>query len=229
MTKLHIGSGPIALPGWVNIDLLPYPNVDRVLDVRGGLPFDAATHIYAEHFVEHLTPDESMAILRACRRSLHPDGVLRLSTPNLDWVLQTHYRPAAWNGAGDALADCFALNKAFHGWGHKFLFNRDTLRQFLMAAGFAEIEFVAYGSSSDPDLRGLERHPPSADTELHQHVLVAEARGVGASADLAVDCRIDYRRDTEMPFHALQYSVLWATRVLNKAGRFAAGLFSRGT
>src|SRR5262249_9289542 len=49
VTKLHIGSGPQILPGWVNVDNLPYPGVDKVLDVTAGLPFRDVDFIFAEH------------------------------------------------------------------------------------------------------------------------------------------------------------------------------------
>src|SRR5688572_1785254 len=85
-SKLHLGCGPLALPGWLNIDNEPYAGVDRVLDVTAGLPFEDVQFIFAEHFIEHLSFDASTALMRECRRVLREDGVLRLSTPNLDWV-----------------------------------------------------------------------------------------------------------------------------------------------
>lgn len=80
-TKLHIGSGPSPIAGWVNIDILPYPGVDHIMDVRHGLPFDSVAFIFAEHFLEHLSLGDGLLFLRECRRALRPDGVLRLSTP----------------------------------------------------------------------------------------------------------------------------------------------------
>src|SRR4029453_10033118 len=128
--RLHIGAGRESLPGWINIDNQGLPGVDQVLDVRQGLPFADVASIYAEHFLEHLTLDEGLAFLKECRRVLRPDGILRLSTPNLDWVILTHYRGASVADA-DAKVDCFRLNRAFHGWGHRFLYNRATLSSVL--------------------------------------------------------------------------------------------------
>ncbi len=54
MLKVHLGSGPLILPGWVNVDNLPYPGVDRVLDVTKGLPFKNVDYVFAEHFIEHI-------------------------------------------------------------------------------------------------------------------------------------------------------------------------------
>ena len=60
-TRLHIGCGQEAIPGWINIDNRELPGVDRVLDVRQGLPFQDASAIYAEHFLEHLSLEEGLA------------------------------------------------------------------------------------------------------------------------------------------------------------------------
>src|SRR5262245_51725560 len=156
-TRLHIGCGQQAIPGWINIDNQGLPGVDQVLDVRRGLPFADVASIYAEHFIEHLTLEDGLAFLAECRRVLVSDGILRLSTPNLDWVMATHYRgPQA--GPDDARTDCVRLNRAFHGWGHQFLYNRAMLESAVRSAGFAKVAFFRYGESGAAELAGLERH-----------------------------------------------------------------------
>lgn len=183
VTRLHIGAGQESIPGWINIDNQGLPGVDQVLDVRQGLPFSGVASIYAEHFLEHLSLDEGLAFLKECRRVLAPDGVLRLSTPNLDWVLTTHYR---WHGVteADRSVDCLRLNRAFHGWGHQFLYNRPTLVAALQSSGFADVTFRAYGQSEIPELSGLERHETWEDTADLPHVLIAEASGQGKAVGI---------------------------------------------
>jgi predicted SAM-dependent methyltransferase len=184
VNRLHIGSGPVVLPGWTNVDLEYYPGVHHVLDVRDGLPFKDAEYIYAEHFIEHLSHDEGMRFLGHCRAALRDDGVLRLSTPNLDWVWSTQYhRPS-----DDAVRDCFAINKSFRGWGHQFLYNLETLTAALHDAGFAKITSCRYGESERDVLRNLERHEKSLDTPELPHVIIVEASGhraPGRSLDAA--------------------------------------------
>ena len=180
--RLHIGCGQEAIAGWINIDNHALPGVDRVLDVRKGLPFGNVSAIYAEHFLEHLGLDDGLGFLKECRRVLASSGVLRLSTPNLDWVYATHYRTS--QVAEEALHDCFQLNRAFHGWGHQFLYNRATLESVLNAAGFATVRFHLYGQSDVPELRGIERHKTWEDTPEMPHVLIAEASGEAASRPL---------------------------------------------
>lgn len=190
--RLHIGCGQQAIPGWINIDNQGLPGVDQVLDVRHGLPFADVSAIYAEHFLEHLALDDGLAFLAECRRVLRPDGTLRLSTPNLDWVVLTHYRgPEA--GPEDAKTDCIRLNRAFHGWGHQFLWNRSMLEAALRSAGFARAAFYRYGESDDPAFKGLERHETWEDTPDLPHVLVVEASGQARPERLPAELLREFR------------------------------------
>ena len=158
--------------------------MDRVLDVRQGLPFRGAAAIYAEHFLEHLTLDNGLAFLRECRRALAPSGVLRLSTPNLDWVYATHYKTGPSATAEETLRDCLQLNRAFHGWGHQFLYNRTMLEAALKSCGYAFVRFHRYGQSDLPELSGIEKHETWQDTPEMPHGLIAEASGEAASRPL---------------------------------------------
>ena len=192
--RLHLGSGQAPIAGWVNVDVQALPGVDRVLDVRDGLPFENAASIFGEHFLEHLELEEGLACLAECRRVLSDEGILRLSTPNLDWVFATHYRLGQWAGDRDAIADCFGLNRAFHGWGHRFLYNRPMLLAALSAAGFADVTFHAYGESDRPELAGLERHERSGDAPDLPHVLIVQAQGRAERRPLPADLLDAYRQ-----------------------------------
>lgn len=191
--RLHLGCGQSPIPDWVNIDVQALPGVDRVLDVRNGLPFENVAAIYAEHFLEHLDVEDGLACLSECRRVLAPNGVLRISTPNLDWVLATHYRHGQWPAEEDAVSDCFMMNRAFHGWGHRFLYNRQALVAALRSAGFADVSMHRYGESDVPELRGLERHEKSGDSPELPHVLIAQAKGRGESRAFPKDILADYK------------------------------------
>jgi predicted SAM-dependent methyltransferase len=194
MTKLHLGCGPVIHKGWVNIDNQKYPGVDKVLDVTKGLPFKDARFVFAEHFIEHIAYPAALKLLRDCRRALGDDGVLRLSTPNLDWVWMTHYKLEMTDE--EAIQGCFAMNRAFRGWGHQFLYNERTLRATLAEAGFSRFERVEYGESKHEELRGLERHEKSPDYGSLSHILIMEAWGRGGAVEEFVkQPRADYLRD----------------------------------
>jgi predicted SAM-dependent methyltransferase len=176
-TKLHVGSGPVLLEGWINVDNQPYRGIDQVLDIRQGIPYSDLEFIFAEHFIEHLAYDDAMKFLRDCRRALVDDGVLRLTTPNLDWVWMTQYHLGQWTQPGEAVRDCFWMNKAFRGWGHQFLYNAQTLTECLRDAGFATVERCNYGESRHDALRGVEHHEKYLDSPELPHLIVAEASG----------------------------------------------------
>ncbi len=195
--RLHIGSGPVAIAGWTNVDVTAYSGVDVVLDVREPWPFADVELIFAEHFLEHLTLSEGLAFLRECRRVLRADGVLRLSTPNLDWVWLTHYKPPTELTADEQLIGCLEINRAFHGWGHQFLYNFRTLELALRAAGFVEVVSREYGMSDVEALRGLERHERHRDLPDAPSVVVAEARGTAPATRDFEERVAPYLRDYE--------------------------------
>lgn len=178
--RLHVGSGASRLAGWVNIDIRGFPGVDLVLDVTRGLPFSEVEAIYAEHFLEHLALEDALRFLAESHRVLAPGGVIRLSTPNLDWVMRTHYSLGAPGEPSVEMA--LRINRAFFGWGHRFLWNQEFLGSALGAVGFGEIEWCRYGESSRSLFRGLERHETYTDNQSLPHVLICEARKGGAPA-----------------------------------------------
>jgi len=172
--RLHIGSGDKRLEGWVNIDLQALPGVDVVADVTRGLNFRDVQAVFAEHFLEHLAIDHAIGFLLEVHRVLRADGWLRLSTPNLDWVWETHYRRAA--EPADKRLMALVSNRAFRGWGHQFLWNPEMLDEALAACGFVEIRACRYGESERPEFRGLERHETYQDQPDLPHVIIREAR-----------------------------------------------------
>jgi predicted SAM-dependent methyltransferase len=160
--RLCLGSGLAPIPDWVNVDLRL--GADVVLDLIFGIPASAGSVdcIYAEHLIEHFSLEDGMRLMRDCRRVLAPEGVLRLATPDLaflvydysrtwrehDWVSWPEHR---WIDSGARM-----LNQAFRGWGHLYLYDFDDLSCRLQASGFGHIQRCALGESEHPHLRGLE-------------------------------------------------------------------------
>jgi predicted SAM-dependent methyltransferase len=172
-TRLHIGSGRERLEGWTNMDIQPLPGVDVVADVTKGLRFTEVEAIFAEHFLEHLAIGDAVQFLLEAWRVLVPGGWLRLSTPNLDWVWSTHYRLDLEDGAKREAA--LGLNRAFHGWRHRFLWNRELLGEALGACGF-EARWCRYGESELPVFQHVEHHETYTDLPELPHVIIAEAQ-----------------------------------------------------
>lgn len=172
--RLHVGCGARRLDGWLNLDLQLLPEVDLALDVTRGLPFENVEAVYAEHFLEHLGVPAAVGFLVDAHAALAADGVVRLSTPNLDWVLAAHSNRGL--PAPDQVRLGLGVNRSFYGWGHRFLWNRALLERALIAAGFTDLSWHAYGESDDPRFERLEQHETYPDTPDLPHVLVVEGR-----------------------------------------------------
>lgn len=88
--KLHLGCGYTHLPGFVNIDIIWTPQVDRLHDLRRPFPYPAnsVASIFSEHVFEHFTPSELKCVFQECYRILSPRGELVFSIP--DFLKLTH-------------------------------------------------------------------------------------------------------------------------------------------
>lgn len=166
--RLHLGCGKIVLPGWINIGLKIMPKDDPVVwcrDLREGLPVEDASVdlIHSEHFLEHLTIVEGLKLLTDCHRALKPGGVIRTGTPALEVSIghfQTgDWRELEWVKDENVKTSAEYINACFRRWGHEYLYNEEELHRRLEQVGFSTRRTVAFGESSVPDLRGLERHP----------------------------------------------------------------------
>jgi predicted SAM-dependent methyltransferase len=171
--RLHVGSGKARLEGWVNMDIQDLPGVDVVCDVTRGLGLTGAEAVFAEHFLEHLPLDAALRFLGEVHRALAPEGRLRLTTTNLEWVWATHYDLAAAPEEKQSMA--LRANRAFRAWGHEMVWNRSLLEGALLACGFRDLSWHRHGESDLAIFRGIERHEAFGDTAELPHVLVVEA------------------------------------------------------
>lgn len=178
--RLCIGSGAAPIPGWVNIDISP--PADVLLDVRYGLPLPDASveRIYSEHVVEHLDVADGLALMREWRRTLAPGGVVRIATPDLEYVVSVYrstwkeqdwvnWPEYAWIDTGVRM-----LNASVRLWGHQYLYDFDELALRLRQAGFTTVTRCALGESEHPDLQGLE-------TRLDSRLIVEASIGSSIS------------------------------------------------
>lgn len=167
ITRLHVGCGTVKLQGWINADI--DPRAELILDVRLPMPFgsDRFDRIYAEHMLEHLSPDHALQFLREARRVLKPAGVMRIAMPDLERLVSGYggeWKTFDWvaqPGFSFIETPAEMLNIAFRWWGHKWLYDARELKRMLERAGFADVTFVANGQSEHVDLRGLETRPDS--------------------------------------------------------------------
>jgi predicted SAM-dependent methyltransferase len=163
--KLQLGAAENIRAGWLNTDLHGYDRRDELvyLDARKRFPLpDAAFDlVYSEHMIEHLTYAEGQQCLRECLRVLRPGGMIRIATPSLerlaalydDGEVAERYVRWAVETLGpevDQPLPGVVINNFFRSWGHRFVYDPQTLRHAMTQAGFVDVEQVPLGD--------LERH-----------------------------------------------------------------------
>jgi predicted SAM-dependent methyltransferase len=191
--KLQLGTGSNVLEGWLNSDIHRFEGANRIvyLDARQRfpLPDESFDLVFCEHMLEHIDYADGLRCLRECRRVLRPGGRIRVATPSLrrladlyradpteeqkryvQWAVDTFVDDA------DAPLPGFVLNNFLRSWGHRFVYDEDTLRHALERAGFAHVEQRRVGESGDPQLVGLERHLDETAEFNEYETIVFEGR-----------------------------------------------------
>lgn len=157
--RFNVGCGPYHIKeGWTNVDIRPFDGVDLIFDVTNTWPFSNVLEVvYGEHFLEHLTIDAAFSFLDNAFAALRMGGIIRLSTPSLEWVLSTHFSLEKVSSS-EIITQTIGLNRAFYGWGHRFLYSKKMLEAVLLSCGFSNVSFFDYGMSNRHELCGLEQH-----------------------------------------------------------------------
>lgn len=71
--------------------------------------------------------------------------------------------------------DTLQTNRAFHGWGHRFLYSRGMLQWLLESMSFVDVRFAEYGQSAVEAFRGIELHGKYAVMDGYPSVWIVEA------------------------------------------------------
>lgn len=134
--KLHLGCGKIRIPGYVNVDILPGPAVDRVCDIRD-LPYEdgSVDQIYSCANIEHFGRREWRGVLAHWFAKLRKGGVLYLSTADFDAAVA---RYAERGDMEELLGLLIGGQKDDYDW-HGMIFNRATLERALLETGFSNV------------------------------------------------------------------------------------------
>ena len=189
--KLQIGAGGAGggreFAGWLNTDIEPVAG-EGYLDAtkRFPVPDGALSYIFSEHLIEHLSYRDGSAMLRESYRTLKQGGKVRIATPDLSRLVKlfqtskTDEMRDYINGKLGAAywpetlpltvsPECVILNYELKSFGHRFVYDPQTLRESLQRAGFQAIEEFAPGESDDPQLRGLEVRHASRDHAVNDY------------------------------------------------------------
>jgi predicted SAM-dependent methyltransferase len=189
-TGLQIGAGPHQLPGWLKTDL-DSNWTTAYLNATKRFPFadEAFDYIVAEHIIEHISYEDALKMLRECHRVLKKDGVVRISTPNMELTHRLMHPPLTpelqryvlwsnhtYEGAGSPDSAIHVINRLQHEWGHQFLYDADTLIAAFRRSGFIEVAECSPGMSAHAALVNVDRHAEAIGEEFNElESLIVEA------------------------------------------------------
>lgn len=190
LKKFQIGSGQHMRNGWLNSDIKPLGGA-IYLDATKRFPFDDCIfdYVYSEHMIEHISFSKGLKMLSECYRVLKPEGIIRLATPDLLFLIEL-YRPSKsilqndyikWatdTFIPDAISyeDTFVINNFVRDWGHKFIYDEKVLANALVKVGFANVLRRDLNESEHPELRGLENEGRLPDGFLDLETMILEAK-----------------------------------------------------
>lgn len=141
--KLHLGCGARVEPGWINYDMEPVEGaVKHDLCTGVPVPDGSVTHIFSEHFFEHLTRQEAKTLLTDCYRALATGGIIRIAVPDLYSLVIMYLckklrfaEAVGWLPATPAQL----LNEGMRFWGHQFLYDLEELLLLFQESGFSAV------------------------------------------------------------------------------------------
>ncbi|WP_157652784.1 class I SAM-dependent methyltransferase [Burkholderia ubonensis] len=154
--------------GWLNVDFFDDALIWNFKHI-GGVPRKVAEGVYkmnllerhpfpdnsfeyafCEDFIEHIDQKNAILFLSEVLRTLKPGGVLRLTSPGLQGVMNFHFNKANF----DAVVENH--HSAYTQWGHLHFFTHDSLKTTAMGLGFSKYRARSYHKSWHRQLKGLE-------------------------------------------------------------------------
>lgn len=156
--KVNYGCGGNIIDGWLNIDLYESDAKGyRCVNLLEKHPFNDNSVLFgfSEDMLEHLNQAESIFFLSEIYRTLAPNGVMRLSFPGLEGVLQKHYSPATEKRVREGEFEAYSF------WDHIHFYSQEELRTVAKHLGFRDVKFYEFGRSDHSELSNM-------DTREHQ-------------------------------------------------------------
>lgn len=141
--KVHLGAGPINLQGWVNVDARADSHIHLQAE---GFDLDeftdgAISEIYMCHVLEHFSVAESELVLGKLHRKLKTGGVLRLSVPDFDKLVDVYLANSRRLGS---VSQALLGGQDYEYNFHKSLYTPSFLKDLLGSCGFADpVEWTA--------------------------------------------------------------------------------------
>lgn len=180
---LQLATGDNLLPGWINTDRSLHSSNLVYLDLNEPfrLPDERFDFVFCEHAIEHFDYQSAKEILCEVHRVLKPNGVLRIATPDFQFLIDLysqqhtevqqrylHWATAANSNTTQTDEHCHLVNRFFYSWGHAFIYDEPALSALLIKVGFSSIKRVKVGESQYPKLQGIEQHGVAISKEFNE-------------------------------------------------------------
>ena len=139
---LHLGCWHRHFPGWVHVDLCDFEHIDHQssVDKLPMLENRSADIIYASHVLEYFDREEAKTALREWRRILKPNGILRLSVPDFEKLIDVYRKTGNLENVLGPLygkmevSMCSGLTKIYH----RTTFDEKELTGLLSECGYTD-------------------------------------------------------------------------------------------
>lgn len=141
--KLHLGSGKRYIPGFVHIDINPFPHIDYVHDISK-LPMiksNSCELIYFSHGIEYFDREEIKNVLKEWKRVLKKDGIIRLAVPDFEALIKVYENYKDINKIlGPLFGRWQILKNKKKILYHKTVYDFKSIKGVLESAGFKQIK-----------------------------------------------------------------------------------------
>ncbi len=193
--KLEIGAAAVRKPGWLATDYDATGTDALQLDATQPFPVPSGSfdYIYTEHMVEHIPYVGAQSMFKECLRILKPGGVIRVVTPSIGFLtrilssdrskFEESYRNwsvSSFVPEAPRITNAFFLNNFVRAWGHKFIYDLETLTLALEIAGFKRIVTCSFNQSEHAALRNLANESRLPPGFLEMESMTVEASKPGA-------------------------------------------------
>ena len=136
--RLHIGCRDrIFNDEWVNLDIQGGEGVDIIDDAAElkRVEDGSCDIIYSSHLLEHFGRNDILSVLRVWHRKLKDGGILRLSVPNFESIVQRYLKT---RDIEEVLGLMVGSQKNEHEK-HLMIFDEKLLTNYLYRAGFRTV------------------------------------------------------------------------------------------
>lgn len=177
--KLNLGCGRNILSDWLNADLRCMSPQTLQMDASKTFPFpeNSFDYIFSEHMFEHLDLAGQQNMFRESFRILNKGGILRLTTPNFDFLVDLINNPDSeinrkyleWSyrkfvaykvnyDIDRKEYPVYVVNNFMRAWGHKFIHSKNSLIHMGRTVGFSHTSVCSIRLSTSPALCECEGH-----------------------------------------------------------------------